>query len=59
MNIISFVGIDLPIRDAYGVAHYEVDGSDLPHSYVTLKVYETGEHFRRTVVARVRAPAAD
>jgi hypothetical protein len=59
MNIVSFVGIDLPIRDAYGVAHYEVDGSDLPHSYITLKVYETGEHFRRTVSSRVQAPPGD
>jgi hypothetical protein len=59
MNIISFLGIDLPIRDAYGVAHYEVDGSDLPHSYITLKVYETGAHFRRTVVSRVQTPAED
>jgi hypothetical protein len=54
MNIVSFLGIDLPIRDAYGVAHYEVDGSDLPHSYISLRVYETGEHFRRTVTARVQ-----
>jgi hypothetical protein len=59
MNIVSFLGIDLPIRDAYGVAHYEVDGSDLSHSYITLKVYETGAHFRRTVVARVQTPVAD
>jgi hypothetical protein len=54
MNIVSFLGIDLPIRDAYGVAHYEVDGSDLPHSYISLRVFETGEHFRRTVTARVQ-----
>jgi hypothetical protein len=59
MNIISFLGVDLPIRDAYGVAHYEVDGSDLPHSYITLKVYDTGAHFRRRVVARVQTPTAD
>jgi hypothetical protein len=59
MIIISFAGIDLPIEDAYGVAHYDVDGSDLPHSYITLKVYETGGHFRRTVISRVQTPAAD
>jgi len=58
-NIISLAKIDLPIRDNYGVAHYDVDGSDLPHSYVTLKVYETGQHFRRTVVSRIQTPAAD
>jgi hypothetical protein len=59
LNIISIVGIDLPVSDAYRMAHYEVDGSDLPHSYVTFRVYETGEHFRRTVVSRVQTPAAD
>jgi hypothetical protein len=54
-NILSFNGIDLPIRDNYGVAHYDVDGSDLSDSYVILKVYETGEHFRRTVVSRLQS----
>jgi hypothetical protein len=58
MNIIGFSGIDLPIRDAYGVAHYEVDGSDLQHSYIILKVYETGEHFRRKVVSRITRSTA-
>ena len=58
-NIVSFLGIDLPIRDAYGIAHYEVDGSDLPHSYITLKVYESGRHFRRTVISRLQTAAAD
>lgn len=55
-NVVNFTGIDLPIRDSYGVAHYEVDGSELPESYVILKVYETGEHFRRTVVSRLQNP---
>jgi hypothetical protein len=59
MTIISFAGMEMPIRDAYGVAHYEVDGSDLPDSYIIFKVYETGRHFRRTVVSRLQLPAAD
>jgi hypothetical protein len=58
-NIMSFNGINLPIRDAYGVAHYEVDGSDLPHSYIILKVYEAGRHFRRSVVSHLQTPPAD
>jgi hypothetical protein len=58
MTVISFGAIELPIRDAYGVAHYQVDGSDLPASYILFKVYETGRHFRRTVVARLQMPAA-
>jgi hypothetical protein len=58
-NIVNFNGIDMPIRDNYGVAHYEVDGSDLPDSYIILKVYETGRHFHRTVTAPLRAVLAD
>jgi hypothetical protein len=52
-SIINLNGIDLPIRDNYGVAHYEVDGSDLADSYIILKVYETGQHFRRQVSSPV------
>ena len=59
LNIINTNGIDLPIRDLYGVAHYEVDGSDLPHSYIVLKVYATGAHFRRKVVFPLHMPAAE
>jgi hypothetical protein len=54
-SIINVNGMDLPIRDSYGVAHYEVDGSDLSGSYVILKVYATGAHFHRKVMARVQA----
>ena len=51
LNIFSFASIDLPIRDAYGQAHYAVDGSDIAESYIILRVYEIGQHFRRTVIA--------
>jgi len=59
MNIISFAGVEMPIRDSYGVAHYEVDGSQLQDSYILLKVYETGAHFQRRVVSQIQAPPAD
>jgi len=59
MNITALTGIDLPIRDAYGAAHYDVDGTDLQHSYILLKVYETGGHFHRTVVSNLQPPPAD
>jgi hypothetical protein len=59
VNIISSSGVDTPIRDAYGVAHYDVDGSQLQDSYILVKVYEAGQHFRRTVTAPLQAPAAD
>jgi hypothetical protein len=55
LEIISFTGIDLPIRDSYGIGHYDVDLGDLPDSYIIMKVYEPGQHFRRTVVSRLQA----
>jgi hypothetical protein len=57
--IVSFTGIDLPIRDNYGVPHYAVDGSDLQHSSIVLKVYEPGQHFRRTITSPLQPLAAD
>ena len=55
LEIIAFTGIDLPIRDSYGVGHYDVDIADLPEAYIIMKVYEPGQHFRRTVVSRIQA----
>jgi hypothetical protein len=59
VQIISFIGVDMPIRDAYGVAHYDVDGSQIQDSYFFFKVYETGAHFQRRVAARLQIPPAD
>jgi hypothetical protein len=56
MNIISFAGVEMPIRDSYGVAHYVVDGSQIQDSYIVMKVYETGEHFQRRVASRIQEP---
>jgi hypothetical protein len=55
MNIISFAGVEMPIRDSYGVAHYDVDGSQIQDSYIVMKVYEAGEHFQRRVASRIQA----
>jgi len=57
LNIISWSGMDLELRDQYGVAHYEVDSSDLPQSYLLLEIFDAGRHFRRTVLAQL--PPAD
>jgi len=51
LNIVSSAGVDLPMRDSYGVAHYDVDGSQIQDSYIVMKVYETGEHFQRRVTS--------
>jgi hypothetical protein len=56
-NIIYMTGVDLRISDPYGVAHYEVDSSSVSGSTIVLKVYETGAHFRRTVVSPIEAPS--
>ncbi len=58
-NIIYMTGVDLPISDPYGVAHYEVDSSSVSGSTIVLKVYETGAHFRRTVVSPIEAPSGE
>jgi hypothetical protein len=55
MNIMSFTGVAMPIRDSYGVAHYDVDGSQIQDSYIVMKVYEAGEHFQRRVASRIQA----
>jgi hypothetical protein len=58
-NILNFFGIDLPVRDPYGLAHYAVDPSDLASSYILVKIYGELEHFKRTLVVspfRLGAP---
>ena len=50
INVHGFLGIDVPVRDRYGVAHYAVDASELAKSYVLLKVYGERDHFGRTLV---------
>jgi hypothetical protein len=56
LNIISWSGIDLQLRDQYGIAHYQVDNSNLPQSYIVLQVFEAGRHFKRTVRAQLPPP---
>jgi hypothetical protein len=55
LSIISFARMELPIRDSYGVAHYDVDGSQIQDSYIVMKVYELGEHFQRRIASRIQA----
>ena len=56
INVLGFLGVDVPVRDRYGVARYAVDASELATSYVLLKVYGERDHFRRTLtVSQVRS----
>ncbi|MGD0502420.1 MAG: hypothetical protein ABSD02_06745 [Steroidobacteraceae bacterium] len=48
-NALNFVGVDLPVRDRYGLAHYAVDATQLDRSRVRLKIYRERDHFKRTL----------
>jgi hypothetical protein len=58
-NILNFFGLDLPVRDPYGLAHYPVDPAGLASSYILVKIYGERDHFKRTLVVspfRLSAP---
>lgn len=58
-NIVQMSGLDLPIADPYGVAHYEVDGSNVEDAVIAFKVYEAGAHFTRTLVSPLERRAGE
>lgn len=49
IDVFNFFGLELPLRDPYGVAQYAVGPSELGTSYVLLKIYGEGDHFKRTL----------
>jgi hypothetical protein len=49
IDVFNFFGLELPLRDPYGVAHYAIDASELGTSYVLLKIYGERDHFTRTL----------
>jgi hypothetical protein len=51
--MLSYFGLELPVRHPSGAAHYAVDTSQLGASYFVLKVYEQCEHFTRTVATAI------
>ncbi len=42
-------GANIPFRDASGLAKYPVDGPQLPHSRMVIRVYEPEDHFTRSL----------
>jgi hypothetical protein len=48
-NIARF-GVNLPFRDASGLAKFPVDGPQLPVSRIVIRVYEPEDHFVRSLV---------
>jgi hypothetical protein len=49
IDVFSFFGLELHLRDPYGVAHYPVNSSELGTSYILLKIYAERDHFKRTL----------
>lgn len=50
-NVLSYAGLELPVRDRYGLAHYAVDASRLNRCHVLFKLYGIREHLKRTLVS--------
>jgi hypothetical protein len=48
-NVARF-GVNIPFRDPSGLAHFPVDGSQLPQSRLVIRVYEPEDHFTRSLV---------
>jgi hypothetical protein len=50
-DAVSSSGIDLPIRDRSGFAHYPVEAGDLDRSYVVFRIYGVRSHWTQTLEA--------
>lgn len=50
-NALGYAGLDLPLRDRYGLARYPVDASDLPRSHLVVTVYAVRGRFGQTLSA--------
>ena len=48
-NVARF-GVNLPFRDASGLAQFPVDGPQLPQSHVIIRYYQPEDHFVRSLV---------
>ena len=54
-DVMGREGVGLPFRDLNGMAHYPVDGNQLPQSQVVLRTYRPVEHFtRRLVIPQIK-----
>ena len=43
----SRFGVNLPFRDPSGLAHFPVDGPQIPKSQVVVRLYQPEDHFTR------------
>jgi hypothetical protein len=50
IEALNYEGVDLPVHDRYGLAHYAVGSAEVNRSYVLVTVYGQRGHFYRTLV---------
>lgn len=59
VNVLQFYGVNVPVRDEFGLARYPIEVGELGQSYLLIKVYAARDHFKRTlVVPRIRLSLA-
>lgn len=57
-DVLWFYGLDVPVRDPLGVAHYPVEPSQLGRSSLAVSIYRARDHFTRTLlIPQVRLDA--
>ena len=56
IDVLNFYGIELPVRDRYGLVDYPLVASDLGTAYVLLKIYREVDHFKRTLAVAAFQP---
>jgi hypothetical protein len=49
-DLVGSYGLNVPLRDQFGLVGYPVDASELARSYLSIKIYSVREHFTRVSV---------
>ncbi len=58
VNVLQFYGVNVPVRDPFGLARYPVAPAEVAASYVLIQIYSARDHFQRSlVVPRIRLAA--
>jgi len=54
-DLVGIYGLDVPIRDRFGLIHYPVYPSELERSYLLIKIYGIRDHFTRlSIIPRTK-----
>jgi hypothetical protein len=51
VDILSFYGVDVPLRDRSGLTHYAIDASSIGSASLVLRFYVELDHIERSVIA--------